>query len=239
MSDLEDSVQYNTLIDSGASRPFVDFSIAEKHPENLTPLEQPIGLDLFDGKPSSAGRITHSYRDTISFDDGTIHLVEFLVTRLHPAAPIVLGLSWLQKHNPVIDWKDLSIMFQDRKVRISAALAGNLPLEEHFARTSLEGGVKFPKLPPEKVPEPQFQSQASVHEAKEPTRSRKSSVTVEEVMDEDSEPANKPIPLKASEENENNGPILMAVEEILNPVAEGINEWLEMADWMEGYVADS
>ena len=62
---------------------------------------------------------------------------------------------------------------------------------------------------------------------------------VEEVMDEDSEPANKPIPLKASEENENYGPVLMAVEEILNPVAEGINEWLEMADWMEGYVADS
>ena len=80
MSDLEDSVQYNTLIDSGALRPFVDFSIAEKHPENLTPLEQPIGLDLFDGKPLSAGHITHSYRDTISFDDGTIHLVEFLVT---------------------------------------------------------------------------------------------------------------------------------------------------------------
>ena len=107
---------FNTLIDSGASRPFIDTSIAEKHPENTMELDSPLRLELFDGQPSSAGEITHLYRDTISFEDGTIQMVTFYVTKLHPTAPIVLGLSWLREVNPIIDWKELTVTFQERNI---------------------------------------------------------------------------------------------------------------------------
>ena len=127
-------------------------------------------------------------------------------------------------------------MFQDRKVRISAALTGSLPPKEHFATTNVEGGVKFPKSPSQQVPIPQLQAETT---ESEPVHSRKSSIIVEEVMDEDLDPANKPIPLQSTEEKGDDGPILMAIEEVFKPVAEGINDWLEMADWMEEYVADS
>lgn len=51
-----------------------------RHPENLVDLTNSIPLELFDGKPTSAGLITQTYTDQISFADGTIHKVEFLVT---------------------------------------------------------------------------------------------------------------------------------------------------------------
>ena len=110
MLDDED-VSYNTLIDSGATRSFVDKSIAEKFPQNVTTLETPIPLELFDGQPTSAGEITKSFKDSISFADGTIQTVEFLVTRLHPTAPVVLGLPWLRQFNPEINWTELSLAF--------------------------------------------------------------------------------------------------------------------------------
>ena len=125
MSDTAD-VSYSTLIDSGATRSFVDRTIAEKFPQNVTELEHPIPLELFDGQPTSAGEITKTYKDTISFIDGTIQTVKFLVTRLHPTAPVVLGLPWLKQFNPDINWSDLSLAFREGNARISAALAENI-----------------------------------------------------------------------------------------------------------------
>ena len=114
------------MIDSGATRSFIDWNVANRHPENMTKLENPIPLELFDGQPTSAGKITQQYKDSISFKDGTIQMVEFLVTRLHPTAPIVLGLPWLQKYNPDINWSDLSLQFRERNVKICAAMVGDL-----------------------------------------------------------------------------------------------------------------
>ena len=82
-------------------------------------------MELFDGQPTSAGEITKSFKDSISFADGTIQTVEFLVTRLHPTAPVVLGLPWLRQFNPEINWTELSLAFGG-KTRISAALAGKI-----------------------------------------------------------------------------------------------------------------
>ena len=35
----------------------------------------------------------------------------FLVTRLSPKTPIILGIPWLQRHEPTPNWKNLSITF--------------------------------------------------------------------------------------------------------------------------------
>ena len=123
-SDSE-NISYNTLIDSGATRSFIDKSLAEKFPQNISNLDTPIPLKLFDGQPTSAGDIEKTFKDTISFADGSIQTVEFLITRLHPTAPIVLGLPWLKEFNPEINWKDLTLMFQGKE-RISAALVDSL-----------------------------------------------------------------------------------------------------------------
>jgi hypothetical protein len=78
-SDSE-NISYNTLIDSGATRSFIDKTLAEKFPKNISDLDTPIPLELFDGQPTSAGDIVKTFKDTISFADGSIQTVEFLIT---------------------------------------------------------------------------------------------------------------------------------------------------------------
>jgi hypothetical protein len=103
----------STLIDCGASRNFIDLRLAHSRPQFLIPLEAPIPLQLFDGAPSSAGDLTHQVITPILFIDGTIHKVSFLVTRLHPSTSIVLGLPWLRRWNPNINWRNLTLQFRE------------------------------------------------------------------------------------------------------------------------------
>src|SRR5882724_11982638 len=51
--------------------------------------------------------------------------LSLLVTKLHPSAPIVLGLPWLRSTNPTIDWSALSLTFKTgpRSALPSLALA--------------------------------------------------------------------------------------------------------------------
>ncbi|TDL18542.1 hypothetical protein BD410DRAFT_683929, partial [Rickenella mellea] len=90
------------LIDSGASDNFVSSFAVKNTP--LDPLPSPITLRLLDGGITRAGSITHSFSTTLTFPKGEKRIIRFLVTDLHPSAPIVLGLSWLRTENPTIDW---------------------------------------------------------------------------------------------------------------------------------------
>jgi hypothetical protein len=99
------------LVDSGASSNFIDQRLADILPLQILPLPTPVFLSLFDGKPSSAGHISHSVDTQVSFADLSTQELRLLVTTLHPSAPIVLGLPWLRLTNPLIDWATLSITF--------------------------------------------------------------------------------------------------------------------------------
>ena len=57
------------LVDSGASTIFVDINIATHF--KTTPLPTPIPLHMFDGSPSSSGRLTHTAEIPVTFSDGT------------------------------------------------------------------------------------------------------------------------------------------------------------------------
>ena len=99
----------NVLVDSGATDNFIDFSLANTRPDLLCPLDVPLSLELFDGNLTSSGNVTHELRTPLIFDNGVSRVVRFLVTQLHPSAPVVLGLPWLRDENPVIDWPSLTL----------------------------------------------------------------------------------------------------------------------------------
>src|SRR5882724_4672812 len=82
----------SALIDSGATSNFLDSSLAAFPPFVLEPLDCPIALCLFDGKPATAGFIHESVNTSISFADHSTQSLSLLVTKLHPSAPIILGL---------------------------------------------------------------------------------------------------------------------------------------------------
>ncbi|EEB88864.1 hypothetical protein MPER_13114 [Moniliophthora perniciosa FA553] len=113
------------LIDSGASRLFLDREEAAKYTRKQRRLEKPVKLTLFDGESTSSGLITHALDGTITFEDGTVHKEELLITKLHPEAKLVLGLPWLRKYNPDIDWSELKLSFRNG-VKLCASIIKNL-----------------------------------------------------------------------------------------------------------------
>ena len=75
---------------------------AETHKVPLIPLRNPIPVYNVDGTRNSARSITHSAELVVEFQ-GHREKVTAEVTDLGKN-PFILGFSWLQRHNPEIDW---------------------------------------------------------------------------------------------------------------------------------------
>ncbi|KAG5727749.1 hypothetical protein E4T56_gene20776 [Termitomyces sp. T112] len=90
-----------TLVNSSATNNFIDESLVALAPQPLRRLPAPIPLKLFDGDSTPAGDITHCLETTMTFADGQQQELQLLVTKLHPSAPVVLGLTLhLDRDNP-------------------------------------------------------------------------------------------------------------------------------------------
>ncbi|XP_075471586.1 uncharacterized protein LOC142503320 [Ascaphus truei] len=91
------------FIDSGAGGNFIDQTFSEQNQIPLSRKDSPVALVGIDNRPLTPAYIsletgpitlsTPSHKETLGFD--VIHA---------PGTPITLGLPWLQKHNPLIDW---------------------------------------------------------------------------------------------------------------------------------------
>ena len=97
------------LLDSGANATFIDVWVAEQLGFLLIPLKTPIRVFNVDGSRNSAGDITHT---TTIFMEYLGHREELTaeVTNLGKNS-LILGYTWLQKHNPTIDWQTGVIKF--------------------------------------------------------------------------------------------------------------------------------
>src|SRR5260370_27957320 len=69
-----------------------------------------IPLRMFNGSTTSA--VEKKVHIPITFPTGEKHNMEFFMTNLEEEYSIVLGYDWLTHHNPVIDWTETKIMFQ-------------------------------------------------------------------------------------------------------------------------------
>jgi transposase InsO family protein len=101
------------LIDCAATVSFIDKNLAARRPDLIKSLRAPRRLEVFDGTPALEGALTQTVSLPILFTDGTTHTETFFVTRTHPTAPVVLGLTWLRRWNPRIDWDELTLRFND------------------------------------------------------------------------------------------------------------------------------
>ena len=191
------------LIDSGASDNFIDPSIISVPPHLIQTLPQPITLQLFDGSTATSGQISQFISIPVTFPRGEVQHLDFFFTTLHPHSPIVLGFSWLQENNPNIDWKELTIMFRDCRVHISAAKINDFDFKGGLANTSLEGGVEIPQCPSNLFPT-------------SPYISKHSSVQIKTVIDKDHLPENQKI------SGERDEPLLVPFGEI---IADSLKDW--------------
>jgi hypothetical protein len=90
------------MIDSGATALFVSKRFVQCHHIICSPLPNTIALHNIDGFKNKAGLLTHFARLTLTIGSWK-EPTGFLVTDLG-SEDIILGLPWLKKVNPTIDW---------------------------------------------------------------------------------------------------------------------------------------
>ncbi|KAI0991557.1 hypothetical protein K3495_g16630, partial [Podosphaera aphanis] len=98
------------LIDSGASAyGFVDAKFAHDNKLQIIPLRRPRSLKVFDGSESAYGQIVSMAKTVLSIEGHSEVILLFVTTLAY--FDIVLGLPWLQFHNPEIRWAEETLQF--------------------------------------------------------------------------------------------------------------------------------
>lgn len=88
----------------------MDADFAKIHNLSLIPCKSPLAVAALDGRPLGAGQIQHTTSD-ISLTTGAMHseVIHFYIIQA-PNNPVVLGVPWLQLHEPQISWTEGQIM---------------------------------------------------------------------------------------------------------------------------------
>src|ERR1700680_3558790 len=102
-------VDVKALLDSGATRLFIDQKYAEGNGISMRQLDRTIRVYNVDGTHNQGGSITHEATLMLSHN-GHREKAVFEVCDLGKTA-VIIGHPWLQKHNPEINWKTGHIEF--------------------------------------------------------------------------------------------------------------------------------
>src|SRR5258707_5333739 len=123
----ENTEETTALIDSGAEGMFIDISIAQKW--RKTSLIKPVKVQNVDGTANANGEIKEKCLITIDCQ-GKEMTDWFYITALGDQN-FILGLPWLKKYNPVIEWREKTLEFHHsiQKMAIST-LTWSLSLKE-------------------------------------------------------------------------------------------------------------
>ena len=163
------------LLDSGANTTFIDKAVTEQLGLTLEALANPIRVFNVDGSCNSAGDITHAVNITV---DCLGHREELHaeVTNLGKNS-LILGYTWLKKHNPSIDWEKGSVRFnwcprsclilQDR-AQCLASLDEEDEREalEWIHQAKVEAPAKKPTRPSEELVPPCYHSYLDIFSEK-------------------------------------------------------------------------
>ena len=150
------------LLDSGATGCFVNKKWEQEHRLQLLPLVKKIPVFNVDGTPNHAGEVTHKVKVNMKVGRHVKELWMF-ATNLGKT-PVILGHTWLQKHNPDIDWITGKVVLnccpKECSTSQNMALAEKLEKEE-----ALEGWIQALKAWEEKQAKTKRDFVASLEEA--------------------------------------------------------------------------
>ena len=104
------------MVDCGATALFVDNEFVKQHHLRTFQLRRPLHIFNIDGTSNQAGQITHFTRLALAVD-GQEQWTDFLVTNLG-GEDVILGLPWLQKTNPQVDWEKGRLSVKTPRVTI-------------------------------------------------------------------------------------------------------------------------
>ena len=99
------AIKTAALINSGASTTFISQALVDKLNLRMYCLDREVSLLNIDGTPNTAGTITHYTYQTLCIPNKYGHKsnIVMAITDIDDQ-DLILGIDWLQQHNPTIDW---------------------------------------------------------------------------------------------------------------------------------------
>lgn len=106
---INGNISTDAMVDGGATSCFVDQAFVEKFNIPLRTKTKPEVLKVVDGRESQAGMVTHEVDLLMLYKTHEEYIV-FQVTKLADY-PIILGKSWLNTHDPLIQYSTNTLDF--------------------------------------------------------------------------------------------------------------------------------
>ena len=103
MTDTMEEASTEAMVDTGATGDFLDQDFVNQAKLPTRKLSQPIPVYNVDGTLNEAGSIREVV-DMIMTYDGHSERILLAITRLGKQS-MILGMTWLNKHNPEIDFR--------------------------------------------------------------------------------------------------------------------------------------
>ncbi len=98
------------MIDSGAAGNFIDIRFAKTPNLPLVPCESRVAVAALDGRPLGTVQVKFITKDLCLWT-GILHTETIRLFAIDsPQNPIILGLPWLERHNPRISWTSRQIL---------------------------------------------------------------------------------------------------------------------------------
>ena len=108
------------MVDCGATALFVDNEFVKRHHLRTFQLQRPLHIFNIDGTSNQAGQITHFTQLALAVDRQE-QWTDFLVTNLG-GEDVILGLPWLRKTSPQVDWEKGRLSVKTPRVTIEDIL---------------------------------------------------------------------------------------------------------------------
>ena len=89
------------FLDCGATDSFISDTFDRRHSLPLALRDEPTPVFTVDNRPLTSGLVTH---DTITNLRVQAHSENIRLGVVSMPYPVILGLDWLRKHNPAVDW---------------------------------------------------------------------------------------------------------------------------------------
>jgi hypothetical protein len=137
-------VQLTALIDSGSFADCADLETMIREGVPIIKKPIPIEAEVIDGR--SLDPITHETAPLPIFVNGH-HDTVVLDVIDSPHYPIILGLPWLKKNNPEVDWNRLSMKFPRKPHGPSNILLAINEMTEKLQQPSLESHISLVNFP--------------------------------------------------------------------------------------------
>ncbi|QRV95333.1 Retrotransposable element Tf2 protein [Ceratobasidium sp. AG-Ba] len=100
------------MLDSGASSIFISENIVRNFQLFKKKLDKPRRLKVIDGREIESGRVEHYVTLNLKIFDHEEEVDAYVVNVGNH--DLVLGMAWLKRHNPAIDWDKKSLVFSSR-----------------------------------------------------------------------------------------------------------------------------